>query len=303
MVKQATGSNQPQAGNDEPHSVVTKTLQYTISPGAPLLYLFLTTLHSKGLELKPLAVTLFAITMIWLVRRIRKSEAGERINEEVDDWLLYWYDRMFHRDFSPNQLITWLTKRRFDVSVCCDNVKPRRYRLYGQSREPCRRERCHFGPFRSGELVPNFFKKKVPWRARREKTVFVGPHRLGGKRYKVKGYLLGWTSTGVTFEIPSKTWQSTRRLRPIRCVLLIKLRPLIGFLEYCITIYPWEAIGEKTTKHSKGPRGGVRVFGAFESPYERPKNLPKLCVCTAWEMQGERPPGCTYASHAPVHLL
>jgi hypothetical protein len=304
MVKQTTGSSQTRVGDGEPQSAISKGLRYTVNPGAPLLYLLLATITSSGLKPTHLAVTVCAIAVIAIVRRICKSAVGARIHKELERWLLYWYDRVTYRNLTPNQLITWLTKRRFDISVGCESDKSRRYRLFGPSKEPCRRERCHFGPFRRGNRVPHFFKKNVPYRARREKPVFVGPARLGSESYSEQGHLLGWTSTGVTFEIQAKGWQTIRKLKPIRCVLHIRLRPLLFWLlEYCITVYPMEATSEKAMMHRRGPRNGVRVFGAFESSYERPKNLSKLCVCAAWEMQGERPPDCTYASHAPVHLL
>jgi hypothetical protein len=303
MAEQQTGSSQNQTDSNQHQSRLSRTLQYTISPGAPLLYLVLTSLESRGLELKHIAITVCSIALVALVRWISRRAVGEKIHKEVEDWLNYWYDRITYKLLKPDQLIFWLTKHRYDVRVCCESDKSRRYRLFGPNKQPCRRDRCHFGPFIRGVRVPRFFKKKAPYRARKEKAVFIQPPRLGSKSYKEQGYLLGWTSTGVTLEIQSKTWQSVRKLKPIRCVLHIKLRPLFGWLiEYCIGVYPMEITGEKAAHHRSGPRGGVRVFGEFESLYKAPKNLPKLCVCAAWEMQGERPPDCTYAPYAPVHL-
>lgn len=302
MVKQTAGSSQPQANNGGSQNRVSKALEYTINPGAPVLYLILATLtHGPGL--KHVFLTAIAIMTIGFVRWTCKTPVGKKIHDEMENWLLYWFNRITYRRLTPDQLITWLTKHRFDISVGCERNKSRRFRLFGPNGEPCRRELCHFGPFKRGDDIPRFFKKHTPYRARGEKALFIGPARLGGKSYKGQGYLLGWTSTGVAIELPLNVWSRISNPKPMRCVLHIRLRPLLGwFVDYCIRVYPLDVTEPKGSRHSSGPRDGVRVFGEFEVPHKPPKNLPKLCVCPAWEMQGRRPPGCTYASFAPPYL-
>ncbi|MBM4045250.1 MAG: hypothetical protein FJ279_09065 [Planctomycetes bacterium] len=263
-------------------------------------------------DLRDLMIATAILGGIALLRRfwlwLATSAFGKRRKSGAVDWFDARWTDFFQPIFTGTDMIRWLTKGRINVDVCCHEV--RRKRIRGFRGETCPRTLCHFGPEWNNGPMPMILAMWMPWRARRRRYVYLASVRPQGKAASLspRGELIGWTANGLTFLLDGACWNWRKkglekvaipcfvyvelwRFPPVTARLLVKVRELRQ---------------DNSPKMATAP-GAVKILATFEdrfipSQFRPAKRCITIPVCVAWEIQGERPPGCQYAMGAPQRL-